>query len=78
MLIVTSCRLSTPVKSSLVNWLPWSVLKISGLPYFATASSTASTQKSVFMLMETRQARMRRVAQSSTAARYTNPRLIGM
>src|ERR1700680_3034791 len=32
MLIVTSCRLSTPVKSSLVNWLPWSVLKISGRP----------------------------------------------
>jgi hypothetical protein len=28
MLIVTSCRLSTPVKSSLVNWLPWSVLKM--------------------------------------------------
>jgi hypothetical protein len=23
---------STPVKSVLVNWLPWSVLKISGLP----------------------------------------------
>src|SRR5467141_2223969 len=24
MLIVTSCRLCTPLKSSLVNWLPWS------------------------------------------------------
>ncbi len=32
MLIVTPCRFSVPVKSSLVNWLPWSVLKISGRP----------------------------------------------
>ncbi len=32
------------MNSSLVNWLPWSVLKISGLP-FLSASSRASTQK---------------------------------
>jgi hypothetical protein len=32
MLIVTSCRFKVSVKSSLVNWLPWSVLKISGRP----------------------------------------------
>ena len=32
MLIVISWRFKVPVKSSLVNWLPWSVLKISGLP----------------------------------------------
>jgi hypothetical protein len=38
--------LSTPVKSVLVNWLPWSVLKISGLPNRRSASSRASTQKS--------------------------------
>ncbi len=31
--IVISASLSTPVKSRLVNWLPWSVLKISGRPY---------------------------------------------
>ena len=30
MLIVIPCRFSVPVKLSLVNWLPWSVLKISG------------------------------------------------
>jgi hypothetical protein len=30
------------------------VLKISGVPYFASASSTASMQKSLFMLIDTR------------------------
>ena len=35
---------SRPVKAALVNWLPWSVLKISGLPKCASASSSASTQ----------------------------------
>ena len=33
------------VKAKLVNWLPWSVLKISGVPYAARASSSASVQK---------------------------------
>ena len=37
---------SMPVNLSLVNRLPWSVLKISGLPYRAIASSRADTQKS--------------------------------
>ena len=35
---------SRPVNRALVNWLPWSVLKISGLPCLASASSTASRQ----------------------------------
>jgi hypothetical protein len=30
MLIVIPWSFRVPVKSSLVNWLPWSVLKISG------------------------------------------------
>ncbi len=30
--IATPASLSAPVNSKLVNWLPWSVLKISGLP----------------------------------------------
>jgi hypothetical protein len=37
MLIVIALRFRVPVKSSLVNWLPWSVLKISvreGVRYF--------------------------------------------
>src|ERR1700749_2751809 len=28
MLIMIPCRFRVPVKSSLVNWLPWSILKI--------------------------------------------------
>jgi hypothetical protein len=35
--------------------LPGSVLKICGASYFAIASSSASTQKSAIMLLETRQ-----------------------
>ena len=45
------------------------VLKISGLPWRARASSTASMQKSASSVIDTRQARTRRVNQSSTAAR---------
>src|SRR6516225_1060098 len=44
MLMATPCAQSTPVKSSSVNWLPWSVLKISGCPWLK-ASSRASIQK---------------------------------
>jgi hypothetical protein len=38
MLMVIAWRFRVSVKSSLVNWLPWSVLKISGLPYWESAS----------------------------------------
>ena len=44
MLMATPWARSTPVKSSSVNWLPWSVLKISGRPWLS-ASSRASMQK---------------------------------
>src|SRR5215831_15255751 len=37
----TPTAASVPVKAALVNWLPWSVLKISGLPKRANASSMA-------------------------------------
>jgi len=37
--------LSTPVNAKPVNGLPWSVLKISGGPYRASVSFSASTQK---------------------------------
>ena len=37
------------MKSWLVNWLPWSVLKISGRPCRAKASSSASTQNAASM-----------------------------
>ena len=44
--------------------------------YNVSASSNASRQKSVVIVMETRHESTRRVAQSKTAARYTNPRAI--
>ncbi|WP_421931753.1 hypothetical protein [Phenylobacterium sp.] len=37
MLIAMPLSASRPVKAALVNWLPWSVLKISGLPCRAMA-----------------------------------------
>ena len=69
MLIWMALSASRPVKAALVNWLPWSVLKISGLPCLARASSTASMQKSASMVIDSRQLSTRRVCQSTTAAR---------
>jgi hypothetical protein len=43
------------------------VLKISGRPYRASASSTASTQKSTSSVIDSRHARTRRLNQSTTA-----------
>jgi hypothetical protein len=48
---------------------PLSVLKMSGLPCRAKASSTASMQKSVSSVIETRHDRARRLNQSSTTTR---------
>jgi hypothetical protein len=42
MLMATPASISTLVKSWLVNGEPWSVLKISGRPWRAMASSSAS------------------------------------
>lgn len=50
-----------------------SVLKISGLPKRAMASSTASMQKAVSIVIESRQARTLRLNQSTTAARRQQP-----
>jgi len=69
MLIAMALPSSRPVKSAPVNWLPWSVLKISGLPCLAIASSTASRQNSTSIVIDTRHDRTRRLNQSTTAAR---------
>src|SRR5439155_19096359 len=42
--ILIPAAISVPVKAALANWLPWSVLKMSGLPKRANASSSAETQ----------------------------------
>jgi hypothetical protein len=52
-----------------VNWLPWSVLKISGLPNRASASSSAETQNETSIVLDNRQLRTARLAQSMTATR---------
>ena len=67
MLTAISAVFSTLVKSVEVNWLPWSVLKISGLPCRASASSRASTQKSADSVIESRQARTLRLNRSTMA-----------
>ncbi len=59
----------TPVNASLVNWLPWSLLKISGLPCLPIASSSASTQKPASIVIDTRCESTRRLNQSTTATR---------
>ena len=48
--------LSTSVNAALVNCAPWSVLKISGRPWCARASSRASTQKSLSGVLDSRHA----------------------
>ena len=76
--IATPASLSVLVKSRLVNWLPWSVLKISGRPQRASASAKASTQNRASMVFDSRQARTWRVAQSMIATRYRKPRWTGI
>src|SRR5258708_23935688 len=53
---------SVPVKAALVNWLPWSVLKIAGLPKRASASSSAETQNDTSMVFDSRHASTARLA----------------
>ena len=56
MLILMSSAISKAVNSRLVNCERWRVLKLSGSPKRAMASSTASMQKAVSIVIEGRQA----------------------
>ena len=69
MLMAMPRSLSMSVKASLVSWLPWSELKITGCPWRAKASSRASMQNETSMLIDTRCASTRRLAQSTMATR---------
>jgi hypothetical protein len=69
MLMAMPASFRTLMKSTLVNCEPWSLLKISGLPWRPSASSNTSTQKSADSVIDSRQARTLRLNQSTTAAR---------
>ena len=64
------------MKTSLVNWVPWSVLKMSGRPPLR-ASYRASTQKPTSRVLERRQETTYRLHQSMMSTRYRNPRVMG-
>jgi hypothetical protein len=65
----TPAPINTSVKAVLVNWLPWSVLKIPGLPERTNASCNASMQNEASRVFESRQDNTARLAQSITATR---------
>src|SRR5258705_8246105 len=58
----TPAAASVPVKAVLVNWLPWSVLKMSGVPKRASASSSADTQNDTSIVFDSRHASTARLA----------------
>src|SRR5262249_16974196 len=72
----TSATKSGHSPATLVNWLPCSLLKISGRPKRASASSSASRQNDTSMLFDSRHASTARLAQSIIATRYRNPRCL--
>src|SRR6185437_10446917 len=63
----TPAAVRTSVNRGEVNWLPWSLLKMSGRPNRANASSSAAMQNSTSMEFDKRQLSTRRVDQSITA-----------
>lgn len=59
--------------SMLVNWLPWSELKIAGTPYRSIASCRHSLQNATSMVLLTFHASTLRLNKSMMATRYTMP-----
>ena len=65
-----------PVNSVEVNFDPWTVLKIFGLPNRANAVSSAETQNPVSIVFDTRNVSTDRLCQSMIAARHRKSRSI--
>src|SRR6266481_385135 len=72
----TPAAASAPVKEALVNWLPWSVLKISGLPKRASASSIAEMQNETSMVFDSRLVRQAHHEGQHRPARPPHPELV--
>lgn len=66
------------MKLSDVNWLPWSVLQISGVPYFCSASSRVSMQKESSRVFGYPPDNTFLLAQSMEATRLQKPFAMGM
>jgi hypothetical protein len=67
--MATPAAARAPVKAAEVNCEPRSVLKISGLPNFASASSSAARQKETSIVFDSRHASTTLDAQSMIATR---------
>jgi hypothetical protein len=70
----TPASSNAPVKAAAVNWLPGQCCKspaelVEALPYLARASSSAARQNEPSIVLESRQERTARLAQSMTATR---------
>jgi hypothetical protein len=73
-----SALVKVVIHPATVYWQPWSIFIIAGLPYRAVASSNGSTQKLASNVLESRQVKTLRVAQSMIATRYRKPFLTGI
>ncbi len=70
MLTCAPAASTASIQASLVNWQPWSVLKMSGAqPATSRASSNASKQNEVSRVLEILQLSTARVCQSMIATR---------
>ena len=74
LLMRMSAPVSAAVNAKLANWLPWSLLKMSGVPKCASASSAALTQKPTLIVFDSRHASNLRVAQSIIVTSCGEPR----
>ena len=76
--ILICFSISTSRKILAVNWLPWSVLNISGLPCLARQSLSIWAHQEASIVLDNDQCKILRVCQSMIAIQYMNPFFIGI